>query len=145
MKHIILAALLLCACGPDDEPKRGRTGPTGQPGGNCTVVQLEERTEISCPDGTVAAIEHGPEGAPGHDGADCTVTPGENGATIQCGDGEPVWIADGEPMAGQDGAPGSPGQDGVQGTPGSSCHVTRINKNTVLLYCDDGSQVIMKG
>lgn len=160
-------------CNPATEDQRtedlpGTPQPVPAPAA-CTVVQWSGGVDIVCPDGSSARIDDGQDGLPGHDGEGCTVTPGTDGAWIQCGLADPVWVADGEAVvgpqglpgmdgaagspgtagapgaAGQAGAPGSTGSAGTPGAAGGSCHVLRIDNKHVLLYCDDGSQVIMKG
>lgn len=73
----------------------------------------------------------GPQGVPGQDGQ-----VGEPGISGTPGTPGP---------RGNEGASGDPGMAGAPGADGSSCHVLRISRKYVKIYCDDGSEVIVRG
>lgn len=58
------ATLILASCGDI------KTGPMGPPGPGCTVTQLANGAQISCPDGSIAVVSNGV------DGQDAVLPPG---------------------------------------------------------------------
>lgn len=92
-----------------------------QPSQSCTVKNLGQTTQITCPDGTSSTISNG------RDGESCTVEQVEEGAEISCSSGESVLVNN--------------VRDGKDGKDGQGCTVKQT-LNGVIVTCGQESVVI---
>lgn len=98
-------------------------GEEGEPGGSCSVQELEEgKSLLLCDDGTSTIISTSIDS---EEGSSCTVSDNGDGTkTLSCDDGTEVTIADGE--------------NGEAGPAGDDCTVNNLGGATQI-SCEDGS------